>query len=321
MRIFGITTGDPCGIGIEVTLKALMSEPSYQRKALLFGPLSVLEYYNKRLESNFTFHVIESIDQFNEELINVVDPHPIALDEITIGEISALGGHIAFEAVRVAIEFAQRKEISSVITAPLNKEALHLGGHNFAGHTEIFAHYVHGDSYAMLLWSPLLSVIHVSTHQSLRSACDAVTKKRVLEVIRLASETMKKLGYSKPRIAVAGLNPHAGENGLFGDEEINEIIPAIEQAKEEGHDVSGPVAPDTVFLRATKGAWDIVVVMYHDQGHIPLKLLAFDDGVNITVGLDVIRTSVDHGTAFDIADKLIANEKSMLKAIELGMKL
>jgi 4-hydroxythreonine-4-phosphate dehydrogenase len=148
-----------------------------------------------------------------------------------------------------------------------------------------------------------------------------VTKKRVLEVIRLGAETMKKFGYPHPRIAVAGLNPHAGENGLFGDEEIRQIIPAIEAAKKEGHDVTGPIAPDTVFLRAIKGDWDIVVVMYHDQGHIPLKLLAFDDGVNITVGLDVVRTSVDHGTAFDIADKLIASEQSMLKAIELGKKL
>ncbi|HOR80681.1 MAG: 4-hydroxythreonine-4-phosphate dehydrogenase PdxA [Spirochaetales bacterium] len=321
MKIFGITLGDPCGIGIEVTIKALLKEPSYQKEALLFGPLSVLEYYNKRLKANFTFNVIETIEEFKMGMINVVDPHPVKLEDVLIGKVSALGGEVAFEAVRTAIEFARRKEISSVITAPLNKEALHLAGHRFAGHTEIFAHYAKGDSYAMLLSSPKLTVIHVSTHQSLRSACDAVTKKRVLEVIRLGAETMKKFGYPHPRIAVAGLNPHAGENGLFGDEEIRQIIPAIEAAKNEGHDVTGPIAPDTVFLRAIKGDWDIVVVMYHDQGHIPLKLLAFDDGVNITVGLDVVRTSVDHGTAFDIADKLIASEQSMLKAIELGKKL
>ncbi|NLZ77389.1 MAG: 4-hydroxythreonine-4-phosphate dehydrogenase PdxA [Spirochaetales bacterium] len=321
MKIFGITLGDPCGIGIEVTLKALLKEPSYRREALLFGPLSVLEYYNKRLEAKFTFNVIETIGEFREGMINVVDPHPVKLEDVPIGTVSALGGEVAFQAILTAIGFARRKEITGVVTAPLNKEALHLAGHRYAGHTEIFAHYTTGESYAMLLSSPKLTVIHVSTHQSLRSACDAVTKKRVLEVIRLGGETMRKFGYPNPRIAVAGLNPHAGENGLFGDEEIREIVPAIEAAKREGYDVTGPVAPDTVFLRALKGDWDIVVVMYHDQGHIPLKLLAFDDGVNITVGLDVVRTSVDHGTAFDIADKLIASEQSMLRAIELGKKL
>lgn len=321
MKPFGITVGDPCGIGPEITLKALHANSEYQKQALLFGSRPILSYYAQRLGYQCNFNTIKSLADWDERAINIYDPLPVELSQIPIGNVSVIGGEIAFQSVRSAIEFAVRKEIRSVVTAPLNKEALHLSGHPFAGHTEIFAAYTHGSSYAMLLFSDALKVIHVSTHVSLRQACDACTKARVLEVIRLAHQTMQKIGYAHPRIAVAGLNPHAGEHGLFGTEEIEQIMPAIEQARAEGMEVEGPIPPDTVFVRALKGAWDIVVVMYHDQGHIPLKMLAFDSGVNITVGLDVIRTSVDHGTAFDIADKLVAKEESLLKAIEIGMRL
>lgn len=318
---FGITLGDPCGIGPEITLKALHHNKAYRQNALLFGSLSMLQYYNERLGYDFIFNPIDSVKEWKDGEINVYDPHPKSREEIPIGQVSALGGEIAFQSVVAAIRFAQRGEISSVVTAPLNKEAMHLAGHIYAGHTEIFGEYTKGEHYAMLLYSEKLKAIHVSTHISLRKACDACTKERVLTVIRLADQTLRKIGYEQPKIAVAGLNPHAGENGLFGDEEIKEIIPAIEAAKEEGIVAIGPIAPDTVFLKTMQGEYDVVVAMYHDQGHIPLKLLAFDSGVNITVGLDVIRTSVDHGTAFDIADKLIASEKSLLEAIEVGMRL
>ena len=321
MARFGITLGDPCGIGAEITLKTLHTNPEYQEHSLLFGTLSLLCYYNERLGYDFTFNRIETIDDCKGGVVNVYDPLPVDRSEIEIGTVTALGGEIAFQSVVSAIAFAQRGDIRSVVTAPLNKEAMHLAGHIYAGHTEIFGHYTKGEHYAMLLYSQKLKAIHVSTHVSLRKACDACTKERVLTVIRLADQTLKKIGYKEPRIAVAGLNPHAGENGLFGDEEIKEIIPAIEAARSEGIVAEGPIAPDTVFLRAVNGAFDIVVAMYHDQGHIPLKLLAFDSGVNITVGLDVIRTSVDHGTAFDIADKLIAREESLLEAIKIGMLL
>jgi 4-hydroxythreonine-4-phosphate dehydrogenase len=267
------------------------------------------------------FNTIKKIEEWDDSAINVYDPHPVDISQIQVGVVTSLGGTIAFESVRAAIEFALRKDISSVVTAPLNKEALHLAGFPYAGHTEIFGAFTKGERYAMLLYSEKLKVIHVSTHVSLRKACDLCKKSRVLEVIHLAHETLKKIGYENPRIAVAGLNPHAGENGIFGDEEIKEIIPAIEEAKAEGLNVSGPIPPDTVFLKALQGSWDIVVAMYHDQGHIPLKMLSFESGVNITVGLDVIRTSVDHGTAFDIAGTLKASEKSLLKAIEIGEKL
>jgi len=321
MKYFGITVGDPCGIGPEITLKALKARPEYQEQAILFGTLSVLEHYNKALGYGFPFHLLEEGEAVQKNVVNVIDPFPCDFSEITVGTVSELGGKIAFLSVRAAIAAAQAKRITSVVTAPLNKEALHLAGYNYAGHTEIFAAFAHGLSYAMLLWSDQLKVIHVSTHVSLRKACDLCTKARVEEVISLAHTTLQSLGYDKPRIAVAGLNPHAGENGLFGDEEIQEIIPAINASRKKGMDVQGPIPPDTVFLKGLQGRYDIIVAMYHDQGHIPLKILAFDSGVNITVGLDVIRTSVDHGTAFDIAGKLVANEASLLKAIEIGEKL
>jgi 4-hydroxythreonine-4-phosphate dehydrogenase len=319
--VFGITLGDPCGIGTEITLKALHKRPEYQSRALLFGPRALLEHYAKELGYNLRFNTIGSIDQFNADMINVYDPLVVRLEEIPIGKVCALGGEIAFASVVSAIKFALSGDISSVVTAPLNKEALHLAGHEYAGHTEIFGAYTKGSNYAMLLFSKQLKAIHVSTHVSLRKACALCTKNRVLDVIRLGDQTMKKVGYAKVRIAVAGLNPHAGENGLFGDEELNEIIPAINQAKAEGILAEGPVPPDTVYLKAIQGQYDLVVAMYHDQGHIPLKMLSFDSGVNITVGLDVVRTSVDHGTAFDIAGKLIANEQSLIEAIEIGQRL
>lgn len=318
---FGITMGDPCGVGPEIVLKALQKKPEYQERCIVFGSLSLLKYYANLMKENFVFHEIHSLSNLRSGCVNVCDPNPVSVDDITIGQLSATGGKCAFMYVRSAIDFALHKEISSVVTAPLNKEALHLAGYNYAGHTEIFGEFCHGKNYAMLLWSDMLKTIHVTTHMALRDACDAIKKQRVIDVVRLADNTLKKVGYASPRIAVAGLNPHAGENGIFGREEIDEINPAVEACQKEGIHVTGAVPPDTVFLKCLKGEYDIVVAMYHDQGHIPLKLLAFDTGVNITVGLDVVRTSVDHGTAFDIAGKLIAKEDSILKAIEIGEKL
>lgn len=321
MEHFGITVGDPCGIGPEITLKALKAHPEYQAQAILFGSLSVLEHYNNALGYGFTFRVMEHDEKPKEHVVNVIDPAPCDFSEIRVGEVSELGGKIAFLSVKAAIDAALAERITAVVTGPLNKEALHLAGYEYAGHTEIFAEFAHGPSYAMLLWSDHLKVIHVSTHVSMRKACDLCTKARVEEVIALAHKTMRRVGYESPRIAVAGLNPHAGESGIFGDEEIREIIPAIEASREKGMDVLGPISPDTVFLKGLEGSYDIIVAQYHDQGHIPLKLLAFESGVNITVGLTVTRTSVDHGTAFDIAGKLIASEVSLLKAIEIAKRL
>jgi len=321
MSFFGITMGDPCGIGPEIILKAFRSKPELMEDSIVFGSFELLNFYNIKFKMGFNMNKIESLEDCKSGNINVFDPYPVNVEHIPVGKASVIGGKCAFMYVQAAIEFALKKKITSIVTAPLNKEALHMAGYNYAGHTEIFAEFTHGDSYAMLLWSDKLKVIHTSTHISLKSACESISKQRNMDVIRLAYETLKKIGYENPRIAVAGLNPHAGENGLFGDEEIREITPAVLACQAEGINVTGPISPDTVFLRAYKGEFDIVVAQYHDQGHIPIKLLAFDSGVNITVGLDIIRTSVDHGTAFDIAGKMIANETSLLKAIEIGAKL
>ena len=218
-----------------------------------------------------------------------------------IGQVSAASGRASVEYVFAACDLALQHEVDAIVTSPINKAAMNLGGHAYAGHTELLAERTKAGKVSMLLVGPKLRVVHVSTHVALEDAIGRVTRQRVTEVIDLAAEACRALGIDAPRIAVAGLNPHAGEGGLFGDQEAREIVPAIEEARARGLDVSDPQPPDTVFLRAVRGAYDIVVAMYHDQGHIPMKLLAFDEGVNVSLGLPIIRTSVDHGTAFDIA--------------------
>lgn len=321
MARFGITMGDPCGIGPEIIIKALKVKPEYIDDSVVFGSAALAGYYAGLLGLRVPLKTIGKPEEAEKGHINILDPFPVSVDDIQIGRVSKLGGECAFRYVIAAIKAAMEKRIASVVTAPLNKEALQLAGHKYAGHTEIFSEFAGSGSSAMLLWSEKLKVIHISTHVSLKKACELVSRQRVSDVIRLADSTLRKLGYDEPRIAVAGLNPHAGENGLFGDEENREIIPSINECRDSGICVYGPAAPDTVFWKAAKGEFDIVVAQYHDQGHIPVKLLAFDSGVNITVGLDITRTSVDHGTAFDIAGKLLARENSLIEAIEIGRKL
>jgi 4-hydroxythreonine-4-phosphate dehydrogenase len=212
-------------------------------------------------------------------------------------------------------------QADAIVTAPLNKAAMNQAGFHFAGHTELLAERTGAKQVSMLLVSPKLRVIHVSTHVALEEAVRRVTRTRVEQVIELAGESARALGIARPRIAVAGLNPHAGEGGLFGDQEAREVAPAVAAARERGWDVSDPQPPDTVFLRAVQGAYDIVVAMYHDQGHIPMKLLAFDEGVNVSIGLPIIRTSVDHGTAFDIAGTGQARENSLLAAVAVALQM
>jgi 4-hydroxythreonine-4-phosphate dehydrogenase len=318
--LIGITIGDPSGIGPEITLKALKSNNDYLNHTIIFGTLSIMEHYRDLLNITTPINVIEEVSQFKQGSLNLFNVVDLSLAEIPIGEVSATSGDAAYQYLDVAIKLSLAGKIGPVVTAPLNKEALHLGGHNFDGHTEIFATLTKTKKYTMMLWSEKLSVVHVSTHVALRKACDLVKKERVMECINLAQAALLKLGIQQPRIAVAGLNPHSGEAGLFGSEDIEEITPAVEQKQQEGLNVTGPVPPDTVFRSAANGDYDIVVAMYHDQGHIPMKILAFDEGVNVTLGLPIIRTSVDHGTAFNIAGKGIANEQSMLEAIKLGVR-
>lgn len=318
MEKIGLTLGDIAGVGPEITLKAVSS---YINECIVYGSFDILKYYNDKYGYNYILNRIDSIDEFRNDCINIIDPLPIKLNEFEIGKLSSECGKRAYLYIESAVKDALNNSISAIVTCPLNKEALHMANYNYAGHTEILAKLTNTDSYAMLLWSDKLKTIHVSTHLSLSQAISKVKKDRIIEVSKLAYDTLIKAGYVNPKIAVAGLNPHAGENGLFGDEEINEIIPAINELRNIGIDVEGPIAPDTVFLKCLKGQYDLVVAMYHDQGHIPLKLLDFDGGVNVTVGLPIIRTSVDHGTAFDIAGSNSANESSLIKSIELAKTL
>lgn len=270
--------------------------------------------------------------QFQPGVADLLDLKNVVLAELEYGKVSPMAGQASFEYVKKATELALEEKIAAMITGPINKEAVNLAGIPFAGHTEMLAHFTGATEYAMMLIDGNLRVIHVSTHVSLRRACDLVTKKRVLQVIGLADDACKKLGIPNPKIVVAGLNPHAGENGLFGAEEEREIKPAIEEALRRGINVSGPLSPDTLFPKVKGGQYDIAVAMYHDQGHIPLKMMGFNwseskkkwesvSGVNITLGLPVVRTSVDHGTAFDQAGKGTATEESLWNAIELGARL
>ena len=251
-----------------------------------------------------------------------------------VAEAQKLGGEAAFQYVKRVIELALAGEVDATVTNALSKEAINMAGHHFSGHTEIYAHYTNTDKYTMMLAHEDLRVVHVSTHVSLREACDRVKKPRVLEVIRIADAGCRALGIEKPRVAVAGLNPHCGENGLFGTEEIEEIQPAIDEAMAEGICIPDkkPTPPDTVFSKAIGGWYDIVVCMYHDQGHIPLKVKGFVynreaghwdavAGVNVTLGLPIIRTSVDHGTGFGHAGSGSANALSLVNAMDYAIRM
>ncbi len=335
LPIVGITMGDPAGNGPELCVQALCHPEVYaQCRPLVIGDAAVLERAAALLGRPET--VIRRIADVAEAAFvpGVIDVYHLDLidpAQFAYGKVSAMCGRAAFACVRKVIELALAGQVDATCTNALNKEALNLAlapeGLHFDGHTEIYAHYTHTEKYTMLLAHHDLRVVHVSTHCALREACDRVKKQRVLDVIHIAADACKSFGIPRPRIAVAGLNPHAGENGLFGREELDEIIPAIEAARAEGLCVDGPVPPDSLFPKALGGWYDIVVAMYHDQGHIPLKTVGFVydrerqawqavEGVNITLGLPIIRTSVDHGTGFDQAGKGTSNELSLLNAIQ-----
>lgn len=333
--ILGITMGDPSGIGPEIAVKALGKKEVYDIcRPIIVGDGDAIKDAIRITGLPLKIKAVSDVQDadFNYGTIDLIDLKNVDISALEYGKVSAMAGNAAFEAVKKVIELAMDKKIDATITGPLNKEALNLAGHHFSGHTEIYAHFTKTQDYSMMLAHDNLRVVHVSTHVSLREACDRVKKDRVLKVIKLADDACRKIGISNPRIGVAGLNPHAGENGMFGNEEINEIIPAINEAKAHGINAEGPVPPDSLFSKARGGWYDIVVAMYHDQGHIPLKVVGFTwneksgkwdaiSGVNITLGLPIIRSSVDHGTAFGKAGKGTASELSLIHAIEYGVKL
>jgi 4-hydroxythreonine-4-phosphate dehydrogenase len=333
--ILGITMGDPASIGPEIAVKALLDDEIYALcRPFIVGDASVFKHIIKKLDLKASVNVIHEVSEasFNYGSIDVLDLNNVNLDELEFGVVSAMAGNAAFESVVKVIELAMAGEIDATVTGPLNKKSMNEAGHHFAGHTEIYAQYTGTKKYAMLLVEDNMKVIHVSTHVSLRQACDLVKKDRIIEVIELLHNGLISLGESNLKIGVAGLNPHAGDSGLFGTEDDLEILPAVNEALKLGYDVEGPVPADTLFSKAATGNYGGVVAMYHDQGHIPFKLSGFKwnaekkqmdsvKGVNITMGLPIIRTSVDHGTAFEIAGKGIASADAMTLAIKSAVQL
>lgn len=324
--IIGITMGDAAGVGPEIIDKALSKKEMYEiSRPLVIGELSVLQDALKVAKVNLNFNSIQtpSSAKFEQGTVDVIDLKNIKLSELKMGKAQAMNGKASVEYVEKAVELAMKGEIEAIVTAPLSKEAMNLAGYNYPGHTEILAHLTNTKDYSMMLAAGKLRVTHVTTHVSMKQACSLIKKDRVLKIIRVTNDAIKKLGIEKPKIAVAGLNAHAGEKGLFGDEEIKEISPAIEEAKKIGIDAIGPMPPDSVFLRASKGEYDAVVAMYHDQGHIPLKMIGFENGVNVTIGLPIIRTSVDHGTAYGRAGLRLGtgDPTSLEEAIKLAVQM
>jgi 4-hydroxythreonine-4-phosphate dehydrogenase len=326
--------GDPAGIGPEIAAKTLALKEMYEFcRPLVVGDAAAMEQGARIAKTDLKVRAIRSAAEARFEFgtMDVVDLGNVEMEELEHGKVSAMAGKAAFEAVKKVIELAMADEIDATVTGPINKESMNKAGHHFTGHTEIYAHYTKTRDYTMMLAEGDLRVVHVTTHCSLRQACDLVKKERVLAVIKLASDAMKSFGIEHPRIGVAGLNPHAGDGGLFGWEEEKEILPAIVEAKGLGIDTEGPVPADTLFSKARGGWYDIVVAMYHDQGHIPLKLVGFTwnekekkwnsvSGINVTLGLPIIRASVDHGTAFGKAGKGTANPESLIIALKYAAR-
>jgi 4-hydroxythreonine-4-phosphate dehydrogenase len=321
--LIAVTMGDPAGIGPEIIAKTF-ADPGFRDESMAFvvGDPEILGRAIRLLELPLRVNSISEPEEaaFESGAIDVLAVGELPGD-LPFGELDARAGEAAFRYLQRATGLASAGRVAAIATAPLNKEAMHLAGHRYPGHTEILAELTGTENYAMMLVTDELKVIHVSTHVSLREAIEKVRPHRELAVIRLAHDSLRKLGVENPKVAVAGLNPHAGENGLFGTEDAEFIAPAVAAAAEKGIEVSGPWPPDTVLMRARRGEFDVVVVQYHDQGHIPIKLMGFDTGVNVTVGMPFFRTSVDHGTAFDIAGTGKADHASMRAAIGLARKL
>ena len=333
--ILGISVGDPGGIGPEITAKALAQEEIYQlARPLVVADVrfmkDVLRFTGLKLNLNPLQQIKDG--RFQCGTLDVLDLHNMPPEQLKYKEVTAAQGRASFEYVAKVIELALNKEIHGTVTGPINKAAINAAGYHYAGHTEIYATLTGTRDYSMMLAHGNFRVTHVSTHVSLRKACDLVKKERVARVIDLTYDALKNFGLPDPRIGVAGLNPHCGEEGMFGHEDDEEIKPAVEDRRRRGYQVEGPIPADTVFSKMRGGMYDAVVVMYHDQGHIPMKFFGFQydqktgqwgemSGVNVTLGLPIVRTSVDHGTAFGKAGEGRANPQSMIEALRLGAML
>jgi 4-hydroxythreonine-4-phosphate dehydrogenase len=314
-----ITMGDPAGVGAEVIVKAAAElSPAERAVLLVIGSAETLERAIKATGAGLRLVTGEARE--GDGLLRLDDVQVPGMP-LPFGKLDPIGGEASYRYIARAVELSMSGRSAGIVTAPINKEALNLAGHHFDGHTGMLAHLTGSRSSFMLLASERLKVIHVSTHVSLRDAIGRATPERILQTIRVGHAHLKRTGYEHPRIAVAGINPHCGENGLFGREDDLQVAPAVEMARQEGIDVVGPISADTLYYRAYSGAFDLVVAQYHDQGHIPIKLVAFDTAVNVSLGLPIDRTSVDHGTAFDLAGTGRAKHVNMLAAIAYARKL
>ena len=318
--MYGITIGDASGVGPEILLKAFASG-EIRWPFLAYGDVEALRFYDERLGYGVTLREVRGPAQCVPGVVNVANQAILRAGDITPGKLSREAGFAAREYVVSATRAALAREIDAIVTLPMNKEATRLSDPTFTGHTELIGSLCGVQDVTIMLASDDLIVTHVSTHMSLLDAIRAAKEPRIRTIIQLTVDALRKLK-SEPRIAVAGLNPHAGENGLFGREEIEEIIPAVKWAQQQGYPVEGPFPPDTLFyLSVRRKKFDAIVCMYHDQGHIPSKLLDFECGVNVALGLPIVRTSVDHGTAFDIAGRGVASTRSLIRAIEFAERL
>lgn len=322
MSLIAVTMGDPAGVGPEVCLRLLADrEIGRECTPVIFGDAAVLKRVAAETGLAFDAPILSSWPQ-SVTVPSVLDLRQIDAATITPGRVDARCGEAAYRYVMAAIDAGIAGQVAAVTTGPLNKEALHAAGHHYPGHTEIFAERLGAEHSCMMQYSEKITCTFVTVHVGYHEVPALITPERILEVIQLTHDALVRIRGRVPKLLVCGLNPHAGEHGLFGNrEEERFIVPAIEQGRAVGFDLTGPVPPDTAFTPASLAKYDAIVCMYHDQGHIPVKMIAFDSAVNTTLGLRVPRTSVDHGTAFDIAWQGLANPGSMLAAVRLAAKL
>lgn len=321
--LIAIPLGDPAGIGPEIVVKSINNKQVFDAaRCVIIGDKKVIdnamEFTNIKLEINLISKPSEGI--FEEGILNLIDLDNVNMDEFKLGQVSGMCGKAAYEYIKKSIELANAYEVAAVSTTPINKESLQAGDIPFIGHTEIFGELTKTEDPLTMFEVRGMRVFFLSRHVSLREACDLVTKDRIVDYVKRCKDVLKILGVKEGTMAVAGLNPHSGENGLFGYEEVNEVSPAVEELQKEGYDVAGPIGVDSVFHMALQGRFNSVLSLYHDQGHIATKTLDFERTIAITGGMPILRTSVDHGTAMDIAGKGVASEVSMVEAVLLGAK-
>jgi len=323
--LIAITLGDPAGIGPEIVVKALSQAQIFQDcKPLIIGSLESLQQANTEVGSSLAINQLNDLSNVKGKtgVLDLLEPEPLKMSDIKMGQVSAVCGKAAVAFIEQGISLATAGEVSALVTCPIHKEAIQLAGyHQDIGHQEILARTTGSESLAVMLMTEGLKVVHLSTHKPLHEAVTYVKRSVIVQRLLLTAETVRQWGMKTPRFAVAALNPHGGESGLLGREEIEEIVPAVEEANNLGIDVAGPYPADSVFYRAINGEFDIVLALYHDQGHIPIKVHNFEDSVTATMGIPFIRTSVDHGTAFDIVGKNLANPRSLIRAVQTAVSM